>query len=117
MTASDLFRKHLDECDRCVAHPSGPCAQGAWLRERTVSPRLLLINACAYCGKKSEGHASIERDGAFSGSPQVPLCDDCGTHPEPSTQEIWARISLADDDGTEWGPTIHRCDDARKETR
>ncbi len=79
--------------------------------------RLLQINACAYCGRKAQGHASIERDGAFSESPQVPLCDDCGTHPTPSLQEIWARISLADDDGEEWGPTMGPCLDPTQKSK
>lgn len=70
---------------------------------------MIQINACAYCGKRSEGHYAIERDGMGS-SPAVPLCDACGGHERPTIQELWARIAMADDDGTEWGPTIHECE-------
>ncbi len=72
--------------------------------------KVLRINACAYCGRPSQGNFAIERDGAFSDSPQVPLCDDCGRHPRPTLQEIWARISVADDNGVEWGPTPEPCE-------
>lgn len=70
--------------------------------------RLLQINACAYCGQRAEGNYTIERDGIGS-RPAVPLCDACGEHKRPTIQEIWARIALVDDDGTDWGPTINKC--------
>lgn len=69
---------------------------------------MIQINACAYCGKKAEGNYAIERDGIGS-HVNVPLCDACGGHESPSLQEIWGRIAMADDDGTEWGPTVHEC--------
>lgn len=48
---------------------------------------------CAYCGEKAEGHYSIHRDG-FGVGPEVPLCDWCGSKPEPTCDEIWDRIAL-----------------------
>lgn len=72
----------------------------------------IIVNACCYCGKKADGNYSIERDGFLSnqaGAPQVPLCDEHGAHESPSLQEIWARVSMADDDGTEWGPRQGPC--------
>lgn len=72
---------------------------------------MITINACAYCGRKAQGHYAIERDGTLNNddAPAVPLCDDCGSSESPSLRQIWARISLRDDTGREWGPTIHRC--------
>ena len=68
----------------------------------------LIINACVYCGRKAEGHYSIERDGAGS-HPVVPLCNACGGRRRPTLQAIWGRVAMADDDGTEWGPTPYPC--------
>jgi hypothetical protein len=56
---------------------------------------------CAYCGKPAEGNHTIHRDGFLFG-PEVPLCDTCGSNPEPSCIKIWARISLVD--ATRWTP-------------
>lgn len=49
---------------------------------------------CAYCGGPAEGNYGIHRDG-FCEGPEVPLCDAHGSKPEPTTAEIWARISTA----------------------
>lgn len=76
-----------------------------------VTPRLLVLNACVYCGKKAEGNFAIERDGMGS-HPAVPLCDACGSGERPSIQEIWWRIAMLDDDGDPWPPTVHPCGEA-----
>lgn len=47
---------------------------------------------CAYCGKPAQGNYSIHRDGFLKG-PEVPLCDACGSKPDPSLTEIWLKIS------------------------
>lgn len=49
---------------------------------------------CACCGKTVKGVAkySIHRDG-FEVGPEVPLCNDCGSHPSPTLEEIWSRIA------------------------
>lgn len=47
---------------------------------------------CAYCSKPAAGNYSIHRDG-FGEGPEVPLCDTCGGKPEPTCEEIWARIA------------------------
>ena len=78
---------------------------------------MLLINACAFCGSPSQGHYSIERDGAFSGSPQVPLCDACGGFESPSLQDIWARIAMVDDSGDPWGKTVGPCQQSMYSTK
>lgn len=73
---------------------------------------LITINACAYCGRRAQGNYTIHRDGVLNGdagNPQVPLCDACGSQSTPSLQDIWLRISLRDDDGDEWGPTVGPC--------
>lgn len=75
--------------------------------------KLLILNACVYCGRKAQGNYSIHRDGAMNGNdgnPQVPLCDACGGHPEPSLRQIWMRISLRDDNGDRWTATPEQCD-------
>lgn len=46
---------------------------------------------CCYCDGPAEGHYSIHRDG-FGIGPEVPLCDACGSTPEPTCEEIWDRI-------------------------
>lgn len=70
--------------------------------------KTIIVNACAYCGQKSQGNYKMTRDGAVG--PQLPLCDDCGAEPYPTLQQIWARISLVADDGELWGPTVEPCD-------
>lgn len=47
---------------------------------------------CVYCGLPADGNFSIHRDG-FGVGPEVPLCDACGGHEEPTLMEIWERIS------------------------
>lgn len=47
---------------------------------------------CAACGKPAEGNYGIHRDG-FAEGPEVPLCDECGSQPEPTEAEIWERIA------------------------
>jgi hypothetical protein len=47
---------------------------------------------CAYCGRLAEGNYAIHRDG-FCEGPEVPLCDACGGHEEPTCEAIWARIA------------------------
>lgn len=47
---------------------------------------------CAFCGEPAEGNYSIHRDG-FGVGPEVPLCDACGSEPEPTCGEIWDAIS------------------------
>lgn len=49
---------------------------------------------CAYCGKTVKGVAkyAIHRDG-FAVGPEVPICNDCGSHPSPTCEEIWSRIA------------------------
>lgn len=49
---------------------------------------------CAYCKAPAQGNYSIHRDG-FCIGPEVPLCDDCGAHAEPTCEEIWEKISMA----------------------
>ena len=68
------------------------------------------VNACAYCGRPSQGHFAIHRDGMGNG-PELPLCNDCGGYPVPTLQDIWARIAMTDDDGNEWGPPVDICEE------
>jgi hypothetical protein len=56
---------------------------------------------CAYCDRPAEGNFSIHRDG-FGVGPEVPLCDDCGSKPEPTCGEIWDRIAQPVDDPSEF---------------
>ncbi len=53
---------------------------------------LLLSGRCAYCGNPAQGNHAIHRDG-FGEGPEVPLCDACGAYPEPTCEQIWARIA------------------------
>lgn len=81
---------------------------------QTVALRQLMINACAFCGQKAQGHFLIQRDGVFNeDSPDVPLCDACGGMPHPTTREIWAKISLRDDHGEMWPIEAHPCESNR----
>lgn len=48
--------------------------------------------------------------------PELWLCNACGEWPTPSLQDIWRRIAMTDDDGTEWGPTPHECDSTEEHT-
>lgn len=61
-----------------------------------------MTDACAFCGQPAGGNFSIHRDG-FGVGPEVPLCDACGGHEEPSGPEIWDRIAQPAD-----GPFAHR---------
>ena len=54
-----------------------------------MSPEALV---CAFCGKPAEGEHTIHRDG-FGVGPEVELCTACGSSPEPTCEEIWARIA------------------------
>ena len=56
---------------------------------------------CAYCGSPAEGNHSIHRDG-FDEGPEVPLCDAHGSQPEPTCEEIWAKIAV--EPRTGWTP-------------
>jgi hypothetical protein len=49
---------------------------------------------CAYCSSEIEGEVefAIHRDG-FGEGPEVPLCVECGSHPTPTCEEIWSKIS------------------------
>ena len=49
---------------------------------------------CSFCGVdiKGEVEFSIHRDG-FGEGPEVPLCVECGSHPTPTCEEIWSKIS------------------------
>ncbi len=47
---------------------------------------------CAACGAIAEGRYSIERDGPLMG-PEVPLCDRCGAHDEPTMEQLWHAIA------------------------
>lgn len=71
----------------------------------------IIINACAYCGRRAQGNFAIERDGAIANAdaPAVPLCDSCGGGSSPTLRDIWARVSMRRDDGREWGPTVGPC--------
>jgi len=51
---------------------------------------------CRYCGEPAEGNFSIHRDG-FGVGPEVPLCDACGGHEEPSAFDIWEQIAQPSD--------------------
>jgi hypothetical protein len=59
---------------------------------RTVTTNAPEVGVCAYCQKPSEGRHIIHRDGHGEG-PAVDLCDACGSNPEPTCAEIWARIA------------------------
>lgn len=50
---------------------------------------------CAYCGAPSDGTYAIDRDG-FAQGPEVPLCDSCACHSDPSVETIWSRIGQAE---------------------
>ena len=50
------------------------------------------IEMCEACGAPSEGNYSIHRDGYGEG-PEVPLCDGCGTGPEPTCEEVRTAIA------------------------
>lgn len=52
---------------------------------------------CAFCGDPHEGNYAIHRDG-FCIGPEVPLCDACGSEPEPTCADIWYEISEVDDE-------------------
>ncbi len=53
---------------------------------------------CAACGNPaaldSDGAPlhTIHRDG-FDDGPEVPLCDDCGSHETPSCDALWRMIA------------------------
>lgn len=51
-------------------------------------------DACSYCEGAAEGNYTIHRDG-FGEGPEVPLCDACGSRPEPTCEAIWERIAVA----------------------
>lgn len=51
-----------------------------------------IAGPCAYCGGSTQGNYSIHRDG-FGLGPEVPLCDEHGSKPTPTCEEIWARIA------------------------
>jgi hypothetical protein len=57
--------------------------------------RRMLHGTCAYCGKTAEGKHAIHRDG-FGEGPEVPLCTACGSHPQPTEMQIWAKIGQAE---------------------
>mgnify|MGYP000542297850 CR=1 FL=1 len=74
-------------------------AVGLSTAERVVMPAALdiskLLNSrCSYCGEPAQGNYSIHRDG-FGIGPEVPLCNSCGAHTDPSEEVIWAKISEA----------------------
>jgi hypothetical protein len=48
---------------------------------------------CAWCGGPSEGEHSIHRDG-FCEGPEVPLCNEHGSMPIPTCEQIWQKIAL-----------------------
>jgi hypothetical protein len=56
-----------------------------------------MVDTCVYCGKPAEGNYSVHRDG-FGVGPEVPLCDACGSEPEPELWKIWDRIAQPADD-------------------
>jgi hypothetical protein len=49
------------------------------------------IRRCAFCVERAEGNFSIHRDG-FGEGPEVDLCDEHGSRPKPTCEEIWDRI-------------------------
>ena len=56
---------------------------------------MTLDQHCAYCSApipEDNVEYTIHRDGMDQG-PEVPLCEDCGSEPEPTCEQIWARIS------------------------
>lgn len=55
------------------------------------------IPMCVYCTAPVEGEVEyrIHRDG-FGIGPELVLCVDCGSHPTPTCEEIWDRISRHD---------------------
>lgn len=54
-----------------------------------------ILAQCAFCGSPAQGKYSIHRDG-FGDGPEVPLCNACGSKPEPTEAEIWSKIGQAD---------------------
>jgi hypothetical protein len=54
------------------------------------------VKTCAYCGEPAEGEYSIHRDG-FGIGPEVDLCNEHGSKPTPTCEEIWERISQVED--------------------
>ena len=51
-----------------------------------------MTERCVYCDGPAEGHYAVHRDG-FGVGPEVPLCDACGGHLEPTLADIWTRIA------------------------
>lgn len=50
---------------------------------------------CAFCGEPAEGDHSIHQNG-FGEGPEVELCNKCGSQPEPTEVQIWAKIGQSD---------------------
>ncbi len=51
---------------------------------------------CVYCEKPSEDNYAIHKDSSMEGE-EVPLCDACGSEPDPTCADIWGKIEM---DGT-----------------
>ena len=47
---------------------------------------------CCYCKRSAQGNFAIHRDGLGDG-PELPLCDACGSSPDPSCETIWAKLA------------------------
>lgn len=52
----------------------------------------LALGECAACGEPVSGNYAIHRDG-FGEGPEVDICDDCGSGPMPSCEELWEMIA------------------------
>lgn len=47
---------------------------------------------CAACGKTTQGHHAVHRDGMDLG-PEVPICDECGGNETPRLPLLWKAIA------------------------
>jgi hypothetical protein len=65
-----------------------------WPSNLELVPKFVIaIGPCAACGQPAQGNFAIHRDGMDEG-PEVPLCDDCGSEPYPTCEQLWERIRI-----------------------